>query len=80
MSENIEEKIIKIIAQTLNKDESTIHPDSKLVEDLRMESLDFVQILMEIEAAFNCTVPDDNAGKFRIVGDVVKYVKEKIHD
>ena len=52
MSDNIEQKIIKTVAETLRIDESTISPDSKFVDDLGADSLDLVELMMAIEAAF----------------------------
>ncbi|NBU53190.1 MAG: acyl carrier protein, partial [Alphaproteobacteria bacterium] len=59
MSDNIEQKIIKTVAETLRIDESTISPDSKFVDDLGADSLDLVELMMAIEAAFECDIPDD---------------------
>jgi len=78
MSENIEQKIIKTIAETLRIEESTISTESKLVDDLGADSLDLVEVMMAIEAAFDCDIPDEEAGKISTVADAVNYVKQHI--
>ena len=76
MSDNIEEKIIKVVAEGLNVNEETISKESKFVDDLGADSLDLVEIMMAIEAAFDCDIPDEEAGKIATVADAIKYIKE----
>ncbi len=78
MSENIEQKIIKTVAETLRVEESTISADSKFVDDLGADSLDLVELMMAIEAAFDCDIPDEEAGKIATVSDAVKYVEKNL--
>jgi acyl carrier protein len=77
MSDNVEQKIIKIVAETLKIEEGNISPESKFVDDLGADSLDIVELMMAIEAAFDCDIPDEEAGKIATISDAVKYVKEK---
>ncbi|GAB4164144.1 MAG: acyl carrier protein [Rickettsiaceae bacterium] len=79
MSENIEQKIIKTVAETLRIEESSISPESKFVDDLGADSLDLVELMMAIEAAFDCDIPDEEASKISTVADAVKYVEKHIN-
>jgi acyl carrier protein len=76
MSENIEQKIIKIVAETLKIDAEKISLDSKIIDDLGADSLDSVELMMAIEAAFDCDIPDQDAAKIATVSDAVKYVQD----
>lgn len=76
MSENIEQKIIKTVAETLRIEEGTISTESKFVDDLGADSLDLVELMMAIEAAFDCDIPDEEAGKIATVADAANYVKK----
>jgi len=78
MNENIEQKIIKTVAETLRIEESSISPDSKFVDDLGADSLDLVELMMAIEAAFDCDIPDEEASKITTVSDAVKYVEKNL--
>jgi acyl carrier protein len=78
MSENIEQKIIKTVAETLRIEESTISTESKFVDDLGADSLDLVELMMAIEAAFDCDIPDEEAGKLATVADAVNYVEKHL--
>ena len=79
MSDNIGQKIKKTVAETLRIDEASISLESRFVDDLGADSLDLVELMMAIEAAFECDIPDENAGKIATVADAVKYVEENIN-
>jgi len=79
MSNNIEQKIIKTVAETLRIDEGTISLESKFVDDLGADSLDLVELMMAIEAAFECDIPDDKASKIVTVANAVEYVENHIN-
>ncbi len=76
MSNNIEQKIIKTVAETLRIEANTISLESKFVDDLGADSLDLVELMMAIEAAFDCDIPDQDATKIATVADAVKYVEQ----
>ncbi|HVI42179.1 MAG TPA: acyl carrier protein [Anaerovoracaceae bacterium] len=73
------EKIREIIVEQLGVDESAVTLETSLMKDLEADSLDAVEIIMAIEDEFEIEVPDEEAEKFQNVGDIVKYVEEKIN-
>ena len=76
--EEIREKIFDIIAKEARLDRGTLSLDIKL-EDLKIESLDMVQILFGIEDAFDVYVPqDDQSFKLSTLKDVVEGVKRLV--
>ena len=79
MSENIEQKIIKTVAETLRIEEGTISTESKFVDDLGADSLDLVELMMAIEVAFDCDIPDEEASKIATVADAIKYVEKHLN-
>ncbi|MDF2964785.1 MAG: acyl carrier protein [Rickettsiaceae bacterium] len=76
-SVEIESTIKKLIAKTLRVDESKINLESNFVDDLGADSLDQVELMMAIEAEFDCDIPDEDAGKITTVADAVKYIEQK---
>lgn len=72
------DKIKEIIAEQLNVEESQIAMDTHLMKDLEADSLDAVEIIMAIEDEFDIEIPEEDADKFQCIGDIVKYVEEKI--
>ena len=69
------EKIRDIIVEQLSVDESLVTMNTNLMTDLEADSLDAVEIIMAIEDEFDIEVPDEEAEKFQVVSDLVKYVE-----
>ena len=70
------EKIRDIIVEQLSVEESMVTMDTNMMKDLEADSLDAVEIIMAIEEEFDIEIPDEEAEKFQLVGDLVKYVDE----
>ena len=70
------DKIKDIIVEQLDVEEEAVTMETHLMKDLEADSLDAVEIIMAIEEEFDIEVPDEEAEKFQIVGDIVKYVEE----
>ena len=70
------DKIKDIIVDQLGVEEEAVTMETHLKKDLEADSLDAVEIIMAIEEEFDIEVPDEEAEKFQIVGDIVKYVEE----
>ncbi|MEE0514500.1 MAG: acyl carrier protein [Emergencia sp.] len=70
------DKIRSIIMEQLSVGESMVTMDTNMMKDLEADSLDAVEIIMAIEEEFDIEIPDEEAEKFQLVGDLVKYVEE----
>ena len=70
------DKVKEIIIEQLQVDESEVTVDTNLMKDLSADSLDAVEIIMAIEEEFDIEIPDEEAEKFQLVSDLVKYVEE----
>jgi len=75
---NLEEKVREIIAEQLSVEPEKITPEAKFVEDLGADSLDVVELIMKFEEEFGIEIPDEDAEKIQTVGDVIKYLQEKV--
>lgn len=73
----MEQKIIALIAEKLNKKKESITLKTNLVEDLGADSLDVVELIMAFEDEFGVTLPDEDVAKMKTVGDIVNYIKNK---
>ena len=73
------EKVRDIICDQLSVPAEKVQKDTHLMKDLEADSLDAVEIIMAIEDEFEIEVPDEDAEKFQSVGDIVKYIDEKIN-
>ena len=77
MSE-IEAKVKEIIVDKLGVDEAELTPEATFTNDLGADSLDTVELIMELEKEFDITIPDDQAEKIATVGDAIAYVEEHV--
>ena len=64
----------KIISEQLYVDESKITMDSDIVEDFEADSIEMVDIVMDIEDEFGVEIPDDAMETMHRIGDVVEYI------
>ena len=74
MSESLEEKVIRIIAEAKNRDPSEISTATTM-EDLGLDSLDGMSIVFDLENAFEIEIPEDAPQQARTVGDLVQGVR-----
>ena len=75
---NTFEDVKKIIAEKLSVDESKVTESAKFIEDLGADSLDTVELIMQLEETFSISIPDDEAEKIATVGDAVRYIDEHV--
>ena len=73
--EEILGKIQEITADRLGVDESDVTPDASFREDLEADSLDLVELIMELEEQFGMEIPDEEAEKITTVQQAIDYVK-----
>lgn len=68
-------KMQDILAKQLNISKDKIKPESRLLEDLNADSLDFVELLMTMEDEFGITISDEDARTLKTVDDVCNYLE-----
>ncbi len=76
----IEVKVIEIVSKQLGVAKEKITRQSSFVNDLGADSLDTVELVMEIEDAFDLSIPDEAAEKIQTVGDAIKYIEDHLRD
>jgi acyl carrier protein len=74
--EEILGKIQEITADRLGVEEGDVTPDASFREDLEADSLDLVELIMELEEQFGMEIPDEEAEKITTVEEAVDYVME----
>ena len=77
MSEEISNKVKKIVADHLGVDESKITNESSFIDDLGADSLDTVELVMAFEEEFGSEISDSEAEKILTVGDAIKFIETK---
>lgn len=69
------EKICEMLAEKFDADAATMTMDTKIKEDLNADSLDIVEMMMDLEENFGISIPDEEATQMSTIGDIVKYLE-----
>ncbi|MDY4592916.1 MAG: acyl carrier protein [Eubacteriales bacterium] len=72
------EKLVEIIANVMNLDKSTLTMETSFKDDLNADSLDVVEIIMEVENEFGVEISDEEIVNYNTIGDVVRSLDENI--
>lgn len=75
MSEQAE-KVKAIIVDKLGVDEAQVTPEASFTNDLGADSLDTVELIMELEKQFSITIPDEESQNIQTVGDAIAYIED----
>lgn len=70
----IEERVKKIIIEQLGVKEDDVKSAASFVDDLGADSLDTVELVMALEEAFGCEIPDEEAEKITTVQLAIDYI------
>ncbi len=70
-------KIIRILVDKLALDESELKDNAKFYDDLGVDSLDFYEVIADIEKAFQISIPDDDAARLNSLGALAVYIEKK---
>ena len=74
---SIEERVIDIVSEQLGVDKEKITRETSFVNDLGADSLDTVELVMELEEEFDINIPDDAAEKITTVGQAIDYIENQ---
>ena len=72
------ERVTKVIVDRLGVDESEVKIEASFRDDLGADSLDVVELVMELEDEFDTEISDDDAEKIATVGDAVSFIETKV--
>ncbi len=72
------ERVTKVVVDRLGVDESEVTLEASFKEDLGADSLDVVELVMELEEEFDMQIDDEDAEKISTVGSAVSFIESKI--
>ena len=74
------DKIKDIIVEQLAVEEDAVTMEASITDDLGADSLDVVDLVMSIEESFDVEIPDEEVENIKTVGDIVKYIENKVEE
>ena len=77
-SPEISQQVYRTLGKYLRLDPSTLHPEDSLRDDLGLDSLQTIELVYEVESAFDLQVPDEDFGRLTTIAEVVLYLSERI--
>lgn len=73
---SVEDRVVEIVAEQLGVEKDKIKRESNFVNDLGADSLDTVELVMELEEEFDINIPDESAEKIQTVGEAIDHIEK----
>jgi acyl carrier protein len=73
---SVRDRVIEIICEQMGQSKEKVSEETSFINDLGADSLDTVELVMELEDEFDLSIPDDAAEKIKTVGDAIGYIEE----
>ena len=80
MDKKIGLKVAEILVNKLGLSETEITDDANFIKDLGIDSLDYAELTMEFEQAFDIRIPDSDASQLATINQAVDYIKGKLDE
>ena len=75
---SVAERVTDIVAEQLGVDKEKVKPETHFINDLGADSLDTVELVMELEEEFDINIPDEAAEKIGTVKDANEFLKQNL--
>ncbi len=72
--QEVQDKVFKIVAEQMSVEKGELSRATSFVNDLNADSLDTVELVMELEDEFDLTIPDEEAEKLKTIGEAIDYI------
>jgi len=73
---SVAERVIEIVSEQMGVNKDQVTSETSFINDLGADSLDTVELVMELEEEFDINIPDEDAEKIETVGQAIKYIEE----
>jgi acyl carrier protein len=72
---SVRDRVIEIVCEQLGQSKDKVNENTSFITDLGADSLDTVELVMELEDEFDLNIPDEEAEKIKTVGDAIKFIE-----
>ncbi len=76
--QTLKQQVYATLGDYLRRDPADLHPDDSLRDDLGLDSLQTIELVYQVESAFDIQIPDEDFGRLQTIGDVTTYLGERI--
>ncbi len=76
-SNGLSQQVYATLGDYLRRDPAALHPEDSLRDDLGLDSLQTIELVYQVETAFDLQIPDEDFGRLQTIGDVVTYLSER---
>ena len=73
---SVEDRVVDIVAEQLGVEKEKISRETHFVDEWGADSLDTVELVMELEEEFDISIPEDSAEKIQRVGEAIDYIEK----
>jgi acyl carrier protein len=80
MDGKIKQIVTDILVNKIGLEESEITADANFTKDLGIDSLDYAELVMEFEQAFDIKINDEETEGLNTIGDFVRFIKAKVNN
>ena len=77
---SVEQRVMEIVSEHLAVNKEKLTRATNFIEDIGADSLDIVELVMELEEEFDIQIPDDQAEKIKTVGEAVDYIEARVKE
>jgi len=74
----VKDRVIEIVCENLGVNKDQVTEKTSFIEDVGADSLDIVELIMELEEEFEINIPDEQAEKIKTVGEAIEYIEREI--
>jgi acyl carrier protein len=74
---SVEERVIDIVCENLGVNKQQVSRTTSFQEDVGADSLDIVELVMELEEEFDINIPDDQADRIKTVGEAIDFIERE---
>jgi acyl carrier protein len=71
----VKDRVIEIVCEQMGQSKDKVNEGTSFINDLGADSLDTVELVMELEDEFDLSIPDEEAEKIKTVGDAIAYIE-----
>ncbi|MDD5291537.1 MAG: acyl carrier protein [Patescibacteria group bacterium] len=80
MPETVEARVKKVITNKFRVDKEKVTPELSIIDNLGADSLDTVELIMDLEIEFKIEISDADAEKLRTIQDIISYIEKRLRE